>query len=106
MTVRYLRSIHATRLFYNPQSFKQGFNVAKENALKYVLNCSDIPQDNKSKIINNLNEILNEQPFLNHQMQVNSAAMNAAAILANQQSSQNLSGYSSNNINIDEIMII
>lgn len=104
MTVRYLRSIHATRLLYNPQSFRQGFHIAKENALKFILNSSDLQTDQKTKIMANLTEILNDQPIVNNHLQMNAAAMNAAALLANQQSTQNLSGYVSNNINLETLL--
>ena len=51
-----------------------------------------------------MTEILNDQPIINNQIQMNAAAMNAAAILANQQASTTVSGFASNNINLETLL--
>lgn len=58
MTVRYLRSVQQTRQFYNPVSYRQGFGECKEQVLKLLVNCPDLPASSKGKILTQVSSSL------------------------------------------------
>merc|ERR1711981_1148202 len=61
MTVRYLRSIQQTRQFYNPASYRQGFGECREQVLKFLVNCPDLPASSKGKILTQVSTSLMDQ---------------------------------------------
>jgi hypothetical protein len=78
MAVRYVRSIQHTRKFYNPASYRQGFGECREQVLKFLVHCPDLPAAARGKILTQVAGALVDQT----QALPNPATAAAAALLS------------------------